>query len=409
MQREKDYLCDITLVAKDGKEFKAHRNVLSAASPLFVKLLQSDMKEKKEGVARFEEISAPILEGVLEFVYTGSVDINDEQNAKDLIIAADYLLLECLKTFSGRFLEQRLTSSNCISTFHFAEKYKCAELVSNSKKFVHDNFASVAKSDEFLNLEAKEVGSWISSDEISVAAEEDVFNIIEKWIEQNKSDRKAKFEELFRHVRLVLVSRDFLLDVVTNELVRDSHCLQDVTKTRNGEWGMGNGEWGMGNGEWGMGNGEWGMGNGEWGMGNGEWGMGNGEWGMGNGEWGMGNGEWGMGNGEWGMGNGEWGMGNGEWGMGNGEWGMGNGEWGMGNGEWGMGNGEWGMGNGEWGMGNGEWGMGNGEWGMGNGEWGMGNGEWGMGNGEWGMGNGEWWSAVITKKISWSQRSTAKR
>ena len=65
MQREEDYLCDITLVAKDGKEFKAHRNVLSAASPFFAKLLQSDMKEKKEGVARFEEISAPILEGVL--------------------------------------------------------------------------------------------------------------------------------------------------------------------------------------------------------------------------------------------------------------------------------------------------------------------------------------------------------
>jgi len=35
--------------------------------------------------------------------------------------------------------------------------------------------------------------------------------------------------------------------------------LQDVTKTENGEWGMGNGEWGMGKGEWGRGNGEWGM------------------------------------------------------------------------------------------------------------------------------------------------------
>ena len=31
----------------------------------------------------------------------------------------------------------------------------------------------------------------------------------------------------------------------------------DVTKTENGDWGMGNGEWGMGNGEWGMGNGEY--------------------------------------------------------------------------------------------------------------------------------------------------------
>ena len=26
------------------------------------------------------------------------------------------------------------------------------------------------------------------------------------------------------------------------------HRIMDVTKTRNGEWGMGNGEWRMGNG-----------------------------------------------------------------------------------------------------------------------------------------------------------------
>jgi len=83
--------------------------------------------------------------------------------------------------------------------------------------------------DEFLNLEAKEVESWLSSDEICVAAEEDVFKIIEKWVEQNKSDRKVEFEKLFRHVRLVLVSRDFLLDVVTNELVRDGQCLRKVS------------------------------------------------------------------------------------------------------------------------------------------------------------------------------------
>ena len=224
MQREQDYFCDITLVANDGKEFKAHRNVLSAASPFFDRLLQSEMKENKEGVVRFKDLSASRLEDVLEFVYTGNVEVNDEQNAKDLIIATDYLLLECLKSFPERFLEQRVTISNCISTFYFAEKYHCAELVSISRKFVLENFASVAEMDEFLNLEAKEVESWISSDEICVAAEEDVFKIIEKWVEQNKSERKAKFEELFRHVRLVLVSRDFLLDVVTNEFVRESLC-----------------------------------------------------------------------------------------------------------------------------------------------------------------------------------------
>jgi len=56
MLRIQDHLCDVTLVTKDGKEFKAHRNVLSAASPFLLKLLQSDMKESREGIVRFEEI-----------------------------------------------------------------------------------------------------------------------------------------------------------------------------------------------------------------------------------------------------------------------------------------------------------------------------------------------------------------
>ena len=219
MQRQQSYFCNITLVAKEGREFKAHRNVLSAASPFFSKLLQSEMKEKEEGVIRFEEISKSILSDVLEFIYTGSVEIN-EKNAGDLIIAAEYLLLESLKIISGRFLEKQMSNYNCISTFHFAEKYRCEELVLRSTKFIQDNFTSVAKSDEFLNLEAEEVEKWISSENILVAAEEDVFRIIVTWIEQNKGERKDKFEQLFRHVRLVMLSRDSLFsDVVTNELV----------------------------------------------------------------------------------------------------------------------------------------------------------------------------------------------
>ena len=58
-----------------------------------------------------------------------------------------------------------------------------------------------------------------------------MFRIIQKWIEQNKSERKDKFEQLFRHVRLVLLSRDYLLvDVVTNDLVTEHpSCLRQVS------------------------------------------------------------------------------------------------------------------------------------------------------------------------------------
>ena len=221
IQRKQGYLCDVTLVTNDNSDFKAHRNVLSAASPFFCKLLESDMKENREGIIRFEEISGSILEDVLEFIYTGTVEIT-QTNAEELIVTGNYLIIPSLKTASGRFLETEMSNCNCISTFYLAEKYDCVELIHNSRKFIHENFASVGEMDEFLSLEAKEVAVWISSDEIAVKAEADVFKIMLKWVEHGKTERKAAFEELFRHVRLSFLSRDFLEDVVTNELVREN-------------------------------------------------------------------------------------------------------------------------------------------------------------------------------------------
>ena len=108
IQRKQGHLCDLTLVTKDDEELKAHSNVLSAASPFFNKLLLSDMKEKREGIVRFEEISGSVMEDVLEFVYTGTVGVTQE-NAKELIAAGNYLIIPDLKTASGRFLEREMS------------------------------------------------------------------------------------------------------------------------------------------------------------------------------------------------------------------------------------------------------------------------------------------------------------
>ena len=202
--------------------------MLSAASPYFDKLLQSDMKENREGIVRFEEISGSVLKDVLEFIYSGTVDVTQE-NAEKLIAAGNYLIIPGLKTATGRFLERKMSHINCISIFYLAEKYECDELITNSRLFIHKNIVAVAKLDEFLLLEAKEIERWISSDEITVNEEADVFKIILDWVNHKKSERKTAFEELFGHVRLSFLSRDYLEDVVTNELVREnSACVKLV-------------------------------------------------------------------------------------------------------------------------------------------------------------------------------------
>ncbi|KAL9964051.1 hypothetical protein ACROYT_G027626 [Oculina patagonica] len=152
------------MVVEDGTEFKAHRKVLSEASSFFEKLLNTDMMESKKGVVRLEMLTKAALGAVLEFIYTGDVQILTEDDARDLIEMADYLFILPLKTLAGRVLAQTLNTSNCISAYYFAERYQCEELVSDAKKFIYANFAShVAKADEFLNMSSVEVNQWISN------------------------------------------------------------------------------------------------------------------------------------------------------------------------------------------------------------------------------------------------------
>ena len=231
-QETVDHPFDVTLVVEDGKQFKAHRRVLSEGSPFFEKLFNSDMREANEGIVRLQVLTELGLRDLLKFIYTGSVQISAEDNAQELIVMADYFILPYLKTLAGRVLGQKMNASNCISTHCFAEKYRCEELILDAKNFIFANFLTVAKTENFLNLSSEEILTWISSDEIDVNAEEDVFKIIIAWIDHEENERKKYFAELLREVRLVYISRDFLRsDVVTNDFVNDNEgCMDLVNK-----------------------------------------------------------------------------------------------------------------------------------------------------------------------------------
>ena len=231
--KQRDSKDVVTLLLKDGKQLKASRNMLSAASPFFSALLGSDMRENREGLIRLEYISEPVMRGVLKFVACGSTDVT-ATNVQDLIETADYLLLPNLKIYAGRFLIANLTISNCISIYYFAEKYHCDEswdkfVVRSVREFILSNFITVAQSRDFLNLESKQVERWISCDKMVVSTEDDVFKIILKWIGESNNERREKFEELFRHVRLAFVSRDLRRDLLANNLVIENpRCLKFV-------------------------------------------------------------------------------------------------------------------------------------------------------------------------------------
>lgn len=54
----------------EDEELPAHRIILTARSPVFRALLNSDMREGKEGVVLIEDVRAPVFRALLHFVYT---------------------------------------------------------------------------------------------------------------------------------------------------------------------------------------------------------------------------------------------------------------------------------------------------------------------------------------------------
>ncbi|XP_077591619.1 uncharacterized protein LOC144209278 [Stigmatopora nigra] len=76
-QREMDFLCDVTIMVRDV-EFRAHRNILAAFSKYF-----SSQAEKGQDVTTLDpdKVSRYALEKLLEFIYTGQMNLSSTRQA----------------------------------------------------------------------------------------------------------------------------------------------------------------------------------------------------------------------------------------------------------------------------------------------------------------------------------------
>ena len=114
-------------------------------------------------------------------------------------------------------------------------KYRCEELQKAAKDFILANFVTVAETEGFLDMSSKQVEEWISSDEIIVEGEEDVFQVAVRWMERNEHQIPNFYVELFRHIRCIYLPRVYLLNVsLHNPLVKNntdcSNCAQGAMK-----------------------------------------------------------------------------------------------------------------------------------------------------------------------------------
>ncbi|XP_037005402.1 actin-binding protein IPP isoform X2 [Artibeus jamaicensis] len=210
--RNGQHFCDVQLQV--GKEtFKVHRLVLAASSPYFAALFTGGMKESSKDVVQILGIEAGIFQILLDFIYTGVVNIS-VNNVQELIVAADMLQLTEVVNLCCEFLKGQIDPLNCIGIFQFSEQIACHDLLEFTENYIHVHFLEVQSGEEFLALTKDQLIKVLRSEELSIEDEYQVFLAAMQWILKDLGKRKKYVVEVLDPIRFPLLPPQRLLKYI---------------------------------------------------------------------------------------------------------------------------------------------------------------------------------------------------
>ena len=80
------------------KIFPVHKIVLASHSPVFRRMMQTDMLEKSFGEVNIKDADPEVIKMMIKFMYTGEIDSSaEDETILRLFYLADYYLIEELK------------------------------------------------------------------------------------------------------------------------------------------------------------------------------------------------------------------------------------------------------------------------------------------------------------------------
>lgn len=212
---------DVVLQVEE-QEFPCHRAVLCASSLYFRTMFMGQMRESAESVVRLNDVSKVALEHLLNFIYEGQVELQEE-NVEIVFQAAHLLDVPALSRACVDFLEKCVSHFNCLGLIEFAKYYSLQPLLEQCQNLMYQDFDIVVKQAEFLELPMDRVLDLLDSESLKVQ-EEVLVEAALLWVHHQVSQRKAALAKLLEKLRLPLLDPVFFTNMLeADELVQDCH------------------------------------------------------------------------------------------------------------------------------------------------------------------------------------------
>eukprot|EP00062_Callorhinchus_milii_P006532 gi/632947347/ref/XP_007889003.1/ PREDICTED: kelch-like protein 1 [Callorhinchus milii] len=197
-----------------------HRLVLSAVSDYFAAMFTSDVCEAKQEEIKMEGIDPKALWDLVQFAYTGCLELKEE-TIENLLAAACLLQLSQVVEVCCHFLMKLLHPSNCLGIRAFADAQGCIELMNVAHKYTMEHIVEVIRNQEFLLLPADDILKLLASDDLNVPEEETIFHALMMWVKYDMQKRCSDLSKLLSYIRLPLLPPQLLADLENNALFKD--------------------------------------------------------------------------------------------------------------------------------------------------------------------------------------------
>ena len=228
--RNEGFFNDVTVFA--GNEMiKANRLVLSYHSKYFEGMLRITY----ENVIEIETVDGTTIKALIDFIYTGSITI-DDQNVESLLSGAEYLKLNEVKQFCDEFMLEKSKLHDSFAHFKAATLNKEVEMKDDIREYVITHLEELSQTDEFKSLSKVEMLSFISNLEQSGVRKTSIYQAVITWVRHNEETRKTEFSELFRMINLNEVDKDFIKNTILKERLVEANVecqYQAVSTLRN--------------------------------------------------------------------------------------------------------------------------------------------------------------------------------
>lgn len=129
----------------ENLDFKVHKTILIARSPVFASMFKDDTKENITGTVEITDCTAAAFEAFLLYLYTASTDTMSQDNVFDLYYAADKYQVNDLKIECIEYMANNLSAENFCAVITFSLKHNESELQEIAIDFFCDNFKAIIK------------------------------------------------------------------------------------------------------------------------------------------------------------------------------------------------------------------------------------------------------------------------